>query len=58
MKIIKCQDCKFQEKQFVTDFCRYEGGYWVYKCKKNECQTMPMAVNGHDGEFCSSAEAK
>lgn len=54
VEVIRCKDCKYQEKFFHEDKRRKEGGYYICGCE---------LVDGYshvclDHEFCSRAERR
>lgn len=58
IEVVKCKECKYQEKYFHKDKRMKEGGYWLYGCSKNEDPFVSHAVNGYDDEFCSAGVRK
>jgi hypothetical protein len=49
---IKCPDCKYFNKEWITDNRRKDKGYWNCWCSQHESW-----VGGEDG-YCSLAERK
>lgn len=52
VEVVRCKDCKYQEKFFHEDKRRKEGGYYIFGCE---------LVDGYshvclDDDFCSRAE--
>ena len=56
--IIKCQDCKYQVKEWREDKRMKEKGYWVYGCKHFGEIMGYWGFGGYDNEFCSDAEQR
>lgn len=52
--IIRCKDCKHQEKFFHTDGRRKSGGYYIYGCDFAEGYSHVCL----DDDFCSRAERR
>ena len=52
--VIRCRDCKHQEKHFHTDGRRKGGGYYIYGCELAERYSHVCL----DDDFCSRAERK
>lgn len=52
--VIRCKDCKHQEKYFHADRRRKDGGYNIYWCDLVD----GYAPLGFDDDFCSRAERK
>ena len=52
--VIRCNDCKHQEKYFHTDGRRKGGGYYIYGCELAEGYSHVCL----DDDFCSRAERK
>ena len=53
-EIIRCKDCKHQEKFFHTDGRRKGGGYYIYGCDFAEEYSHVCL----DDDFCSRAERR
>ena len=53
-EIIRCKDCKHQEKFFHTDGRRKGGGYYIYGCDFAEGYSHVCL----DDDFCSRAERR
>lgn len=53
-EIIRCKDCKHQEKFFYEDKRRKEGGYYIYGCELAGDYSHVC----FDEEFCSRAERR
>ena len=56
--VIKCKDCKYQQKAWHVDKRMKEGGYWVYNCDLISDPFVSTPVCGIPDQFCSSAERK
>lgn len=56
--IIKCQDCKYQVKEWRKDKRKKEKGRWVYGCEHFGKLMGYWGFGGYDNEFCSDAEQK
>lgn len=52
--IIRCKDCKHQEKFFHTDGRRKSGGYYIYGCDFAEGYSHVCL----DDDYCSRAERR
>ena len=50
--IVRCDQCNYQCKIFVTDDRYKLGGYMKYSCILNGDPNIEHAVNGNPGEFC------
>ena len=57
-EIIRCKDCKYQEKEWREDKRFKDNGYWVYGCKVMSDLCGYWAWFGQDDEFCSEAERR
>ena len=57
-EIIRCKDCKYQEKEWREDKRFKDNGYWVYGCKVLGDVCGYWAWFGQDDEFCSDAERR
>ena len=57
-RIIRCKDCKHQEKYWHEDKRMKEGGYWVYDCDFISDPFESTPVCGQPDEYCSSAEMR
>lgn len=53
-ELIRCKDCKYQEKYFHEDRRRKDGGYYIYWCELAEEYSHVCL----DDDFCSRAERK
>lgn len=53
-EIVRCKDCKHQEKYFHTDRRRKDGGYYIYGCELAEEYSHVCL----DDDFCSRAERR
>ena len=53
-EIIRCKDCKHQEKFFQKDGRRKDGGYYIYGCYLAEEYSHVCL----DDDYCSRAERK
>lgn len=53
-EIIRCKDCKNQEKFFQKDGRRKNGGYYIYGCSLAEGYSHVCL----DDDYCSRAERK
>lgn len=53
-ELIRCKDCKHQEKYFHADRRRKDGGYNIYWCDLVD----GYAPLGFDDEYCAWAERK
>ena len=53
-ELIRCKDCKYQEKYFHEDRRRKDGGYYIYGCELAEGYSHVCL----DDDFCSRAERK
>lgn len=53
-ELIRCKDCKHQEKYFHADMRRKDGGYCIYGCELAEGYSHVCL----DDDFCSRAERK
>lgn len=56
--VIKCQDCKYQVKEWREDKRMKDKGYWVYGCEHFGEIMGYWGFGGNDNEFCSDAEQK
>lgn len=54
IKVIRCKDCKYQEKFFQKDGRRKDGGYYIYGCYLAEGYSHVCL----DDDYCSRAERK
>ena len=57
-EIIRCKDCKYQEKEWIEDKRFKDNGYWVYGCEVISDACGYWAWFGQDDEFCSDAERR
>ena len=53
-EIVRCKECKHQEKFFHTDRRRKDGGYYIYGCELAEGYSHVCL----DDDFCSRAERR
>lgn len=53
-EIIRCKDCKNQEKFFQKDGRRKDGGYYIYGCSLAEGYSHVCL----DDDYCSRAERR
>jgi hypothetical protein len=53
-QIVRCKDCKHQEKFFHEDKRRKEGGYYIFGCELADGYSHVCL----DEDFCSRAERK
>ena len=53
-EIVRCKECKHQEKFFHTDRRRKDGGYYIYGCELAEEYSHVCL----DDDFCSRAERR
>lgn len=53
-EVIRCKDCKHQEKFFHTDGRRKDGGYYIYGCELSEEYSHVCL----DDDYCSRAERR
>ena len=53
-EIIRCKDCKHQEKFFQKDGRRKDGGYYIYGCSLAEGYSHVCL----DDDYCSRAERR
>ncbi len=53
-EIIRCKDCKHQEKFWHGDKRRKDGGYYIYGCELAEGYSHVCL----DDDFCSRAERR
>ena len=53
-QIVRCKDCKHQEKFFHEDKRRKEGGYYIFGCELADGYSHVCL----DEDFCSQAERK
>ena len=56
--IIRCKDCKYQAKVWVSDRRMKNKGYWDYGCKFFGELSGYWCWGGEDNQFCSSAERR
>lgn len=54
VEVIRCKDCKNQEKFFQKDGRRKDGGYYIYGCYLAEGYSHVCL----DDDYCSRAERK
>lgn len=57
-KITRCQDCKYQVKEWREDKRMKEKGYWVYGCRNFGEIFGYWGWGGYDNQYCSDAEPK
>ena len=50
--VIRCKDCKYQEKYYHEDRRRKDGGYYIYGCELADGYSHVCL----DDDFCSRAE--
>lgn len=55
--MIKCKDCKYQQKFWHEDKRMKNGGEWVYNCEFVDDPFTGVPVWGEPEQYCSSAEA-
>lgn len=53
-ELIRCKDCKYQEKYFHEDRRRKDGGYYIYGCELADGYSHVCLGD----DFCSRAERK
>ena len=58
VEIVRCKDCKYQQKVWHQDKRMISKGYYLYWCDRNEDPFVSHTVNGCDDEFCSYGERK
>ena len=56
--MITCENCAYQTKVWHDDKRCKDGGYFIYGCELNDDPFVSHAVNGHPGEYCSSAKLR
>jgi len=54
VEVVRCKDCKHQEKVWHEDNRKREGGYYIYGCDLVD----GYAPVGFDDEYCSRAERR
>lgn len=54
VEVVRCKDCKHQEKYFYKDRRRKDGGYYIYGCELAE-EYSHICL---DDDFCSRAERR
>ena len=57
-EVVPCNACVHQVKHWHKDGRMKAGGYYLYRCELNEDPFVAHAVDGLDGEFCSSGERR
>lgn len=53
VEVVRCRDCKYQSKVWVSDKRMKENGYFIYGCKYQEFGEL-----GEDDDFCSYGERR
>ena len=56
--VIRCKDCKYQEKEWRKDKRMKREGYWVYGCQIFADLMGYWGCGGHDNEYCFLAERR
>ena len=57
-EIVRCKDCKHQQKYWHPDKRMKSKGYYLYWCDRNDDPFVSHTVNGYDDEFCSYGERR
>ena len=56
--VVRCKDCKYQEKFWKADKRMKTGGYYLYGCSRNDDPFVEHTVDGYDEDFCSYGERR
>jgi len=58
VKVITCDECKYQKKYWHKDGRCKDGGRFLYSCEYAEDPFVCHPVYGQPGQYCSSAKER
>lgn len=56
VEVVRCKECKYQNRVWHEDKRFQDGGYYMVSCKRNEDPFVMHTVDGYDNDFCSFGE--
>ena len=56
VEVVRCKDCKYQNRVWHEDNRFQDGGYYIVSCKRNGDPFVMHTVDGYDNDFCSYGE--
>ena len=58
IEVVRCKDCKYQNRVWHEDKRFQDDGYYMVSCKRNDDPFVMHTVDGYDNDFCSYGERK